>query len=215
MTNLTSALMPTHSKEIQSNAILNPRPKENMMLNVEYLTMTELEAGLEHIRQAPKDHGTLKMIVRRPREDERELMDQGDLSLTEGLVGDTWKSRGSRHTSDGSATLYSQITVMNARCAALLAQSEERWAMAGDQLFVDFDLSEDNIPPGTRLAVGSVILEVSAEPHSGCKKFSARFGVEALKFVNSPEGKRLHLRGINARVIQAGTIRVGDIVSKV
>ena len=184
------------------------------MLNVEYLTRTELEAGLEHIRQAPKDYGTLKMIVRRPREDEREVLDQGDLSLTEGLVGDTWKSRGSRHTSDGSATLYSQITVMNARCAALLAQSEERWAMAGDQLFVDYDLSEDNIPPGTRLAVGSAILEVSAEPHSGCKKFSARFGVEALKFVNSPEGKQLHLRGINARVIQAGTIRVGDIISK-
>jgi MOSC domain-containing protein YiiM len=185
-----------------------------MMLNVEYLTMSVLEAGLEHIRQAPKDQGTLKMIVGRPREDEREVIVHGELSLSEGLVGDNWKSRGSKHTPDGSATLYSQITVMNARCAALLAQSEERWALAGDQLFVDFDLSEDNIPPGTRLAVGSAILEVSAEPHSGCKKFSARFGVEALKFVNSPEGKRLHLRGINARVIQAGTIRVGDIVSK-
>ena len=104
---------------------------------------------------------------------------------------------------------------MNARCAALLAQREERWALAGDQLFVDFDLSEDNIPPGTRLGVGSAILEVSAEPHSGCKKFSARFGGEAMKFVNSPEGKRLHLRGINAMVIQAGAIRVGDIISKI
>jgi MOSC domain-containing protein YiiM len=103
---------------------------------------------------------------------------------------------------------------MNARCTALLAQSEDRWALAGDQLFVDFDLSEDNIPPGTRLAIGSAILEVSAEPHSGCKKFSARFGVEAMKFVNSPEGKRLHLRGINTRVIQGGAIRVGDIISK-
>ena len=185
------------------------------MLNVEYLTITELEAGLEQIRQAPKEQGTLKMIVCRPREDEREVVVHGELSLSEGLVGDNWKARGGNHTPDGSAPLYAQITVMNARCAALLAQSEERWALAGDQLFVDFDLSEDNIPPGTRLAVGSAVLQVSAEPHSGCKKFSARFGVEAMLFVNSPEGKRLHLRGINAMVIQAGTIRVGDIVSKV
>src|SRR5918993_4277744 len=182
------------------------------MLNVAYLSTTELEVGLEHIRRAPKDSGTLKMIVRRPREDERDITDHGELNITEGLVGDNWKARGSSHTPDGSATLYAQITVMNARCAALLAQSEELWALAGDQLFVDFDLSDDNIPPGTRLAIGSAVLEVSVEPHSGCKKFSARFGVEAMKFVNSPEGKRLHLRGINARVIQAGAIRVGDLI---
>ena len=184
------------------------------MLNVAYLSMSELEAGLEHIRQAPKDQGTLKLIVQRPREDERNLIGEGELSLSEGLVGDNWRARGSQHTPDGSAHLYAQITVMNARCIALLAQSEERWALAGDQLYVDFDLSEENIPPGTRLVIGSAILEVSAEPHSGCKKFSARFGVEAMKFVNSPEGKQLHLRGINAKVIQPGTIRVGDVVSK-
>jgi MOSC domain-containing protein YiiM len=103
---------------------------------------------------------------------------------------------------------------MNVRATALLAQSEERWALAGDQLYVDFDLSEDNIPPGARLAIGSAVLEVSAQPHTGCKKFSARFGVEAMKFVNSPEGKRLHLRGINTRVVQAGVIHVGDAVKK-
>lgn len=184
------------------------------MLNVQYLLMSELRAGLDHIRQAPKDQGTLKMIVQRPREDERNVIDRGELSLSEGLVGDNWKTRGSKHSPDGSAPLYAQITVMNARCIALLAQSEERWALAGDQLYVDFDLSEENIPPGTRLAVGSAILEVSAEPHSGCKKFSARFGVDAMKFVNSAEGKRLHLRGINAKVIQSGIIRVGDTINK-
>jgi len=185
------------------------------MLNVEHLSVTELEAGLERIRQALKDNGTLKMIVRRPRDDERETVDHAELDLQQGLVGDNWKTRGSKHTPDGSAPLYAQITVMNARCTALLAQSEERWGLAGDQLYVDFDLSEENIPPGTRLGIGSAVIEVSAEPHSGCKKFSARFGVEAMKFVNSPEGKRLHLRGINAKIIQAGTIRVGDMVSKI
>ena len=185
------------------------------MLNVAYLTTGELEAGLDHIRRAPKDRGILKMIVRRPQEDEREIVEHAELSLSEGLIGDNWKRRGNRHTPDGSANLYAQITITNARCIALLAQQEERWALAGDQLYVDFDLSEENIPPGTRLGIGSAILEVSAEPHSGCKKFSARFGLEAMKFVNSPEGKRLHLRGINAKVFQAGAIQVGDTIRKI
>jgi len=175
----------------------------------------ELEAGLDHIRQSPKENGVLKMIVRRPAVDEREAISEGELNTTEGLKGDTWKTRGSGHTTDGSANVNSQITVMNARTIALLAQDEERWSLAGDQLYIDMDLSDDNIPPGTRLAIGTAIVEVSAQPHSGCKKFSARFGVEAMKFVNSPEGKRLHLRGINTRVVQPGTIRVGDVIKKI
>lgn len=185
------------------------------MLNVQHLSMVELEAGMDHIRQSPQDHGVLKLIVRRPEVDEREVIDEGQLSATEGLEGDTWKTRGSSHTVDGSANVNSQITVMNARAIALLAQDEERWPLAGDQLYIDMDLSDDNIPPGTQLAIGSAIIEVSAQPHSGCKKFSSRFGVEAMKFVNSPEGKRLHLRGINTSVIQTGVIRVGDVVRKV
>lgn len=184
------------------------------MLETYHLSMAELEAGLEHIRQAPKDMGVLRMIVRRPVVDERELMDAAELSLEDGLAGDTWKIRGSRHNKDGSALLEAQITIMNARAAALLAQMEDRWSLAGDQLYADFDLSDDNIPPGTQLAIGSAILEVSAVPHTGCDKFSARFGREALKFVNSPEGKKLHLRGINTRVIRAGNIRVGDAIRK-
>jgi MOSC domain-containing protein YiiM len=147
--------------------------------------------------------------------DEREPVQKAELSVTDGLVGDTWKARGSDHTPDGSANLNAQVTVMNVRATALLAQSEDRWALAGDQLYVDFDLSDENIPAGTRLSIGSAVLEVSAQPHSGCKKFSARFGVEAMKFVNSPEGKRLHLRGINTRVVQAGAIHVGDTVQKI
>jgi MOSC domain-containing protein YiiM len=185
------------------------------MLNIQHLSMTELEAGMDYLRQAPKDQGILKMIVRRPAVDEREVLSEGELSLSEGLVGDTWKVRVSKHSMDGQPHLYAQITVMNARAIELLAQDQDRWALAGDQLYIDFDLSDDNIPPGTRLAIGSAIIEVSAEPHTGCKKFSSRFGVEAMKFVNSPEGKRLHLRGINTKVIQGGTIRVGDLISKI
>ena len=179
-----------------------------------HLSITELEAGMEHIRQSPRDNGMVKLIVRRPNVDERELVDQADFSLTDGLVGDNWKQRGSASTPDHSAHPEAQVTVMNARAAVLMAQSDERLPLAGDQLYVDFDLSDDNIPAGTRIQLGSVVLEVSAKPHTGCNKFSARFGLEALKFVNSPEGKHLHLRGINTKVVQAGILRVGDTVKK-
>ncbi|HET9590937.1 MAG TPA: MOSC domain-containing protein [Anaerolineales bacterium] len=185
------------------------------MLVSYYLSITELEAGLDQIRQSPKDHGVLKMIVRRPRADEREVIDSGELDPHDGLIGDSWKMRGSRHTPDRSADIQTQITIMNARAIALLAQNEERWPLAGDQLYIDMDIGEDNLPPGTRLALGTVILEVSPQPHTGCKKFSSRFGLDAMKFVNSPEGKRLHLRGINARVVQGGTVRVGDTIKKI
>ena len=185
------------------------------MLNAQHVSMAELEAGMDHIRQSPKDNGTLMMIVRRPNVDEREVVDEGELNTVEGLAGDTWKARGSGHTPDGSVNTNTQITIMNARTIALLAQDEERWSLAGDQLYIDMDLSADNLPPGTRVAIGSAVIQVSPEPHTGCKKFSSRFGVEAMKFVNSPEGKQLHLRGINAKVIQAGTIRVGEVVRKI
>jgi hypothetical protein len=184
------------------------------MLETYHLSMEELEAGMEDIRQSPKENGVVKMIVRRPNVDERECVDEAELTIDDGLVGDNWKPRGSSSTPDGSANIQAQVTVTNARAIALMAQDEARWPLAGDQFYVDFDLSDDNIPPGTRLAIGSAVLEVSAKPHTGCNKFSSRFGLEALKFVNSAEGKHLHLRGINTRVIQAGTIHVGDTVRK-
>ena len=184
------------------------------MLDAPYLSLTELEAGMGHIRQAPKDQGILKLIVRRPSVDEREVLTEGELNAEEGLVGDTWKVRVSASSKAGLANINKQITIMNARAIALLAQTEERWPLAGDQLYADLDLSDDNLPPGTQLAIGSAIVQVSPDPHTGCDKFSSRFGLEALKFVNSAEGKRLHLRGINTRVIQAGTIKVGDTIRK-
>lgn len=183
-------------------------------VEVKHLTMQELEAGLDHIRQSPKDEGMLDLIVRRPQPGQRETLDEGILDLQEGLVGDCWRSRGSSRTPDGSAVQDAQVTVMNSRVIALVAQRPDRWPLAGDQLYADLDLSAENLPPGTRLAIGSAVLEVSALPHTGCQQFVARYGLEAMKFVNSTLGKELHLRGINTRVVQPGVIRRGDVVRK-
>jgi MOSC domain-containing protein YiiM len=173
-----------------------------------HLTRAELEAGLEAIRDSPKDNGVVELIVSRPRPSGREVLDHAQLDPGEGLKGDGWRTR---VASPDPAT---QLTIMNARVIALVAQDRARWPLAGDQLYVDLDLAHDNLPPGTELEIGSAVVEVSAEPHLGCGKFVERFGVEAMKFVNSPLGRQLHLRGINARVVCAGAVRVGDRARK-
>ena len=184
------------------------------MTEIRHLSTAELEAGLDPIRQAPKDNGVLRLIVRRPQVDARESLQEGELDLAAGLVGDNWKARGSSRTADHSAHPEMQLNVMNARAAALVAQDDARWELAGDQLYVDLDLSVENLPPGTRLALGDAIIEVTAIPHTGCEKFVARFGRDAMKFVNSPVGKELRLRGLNAKVVQPGKIWVGAMVAK-
>lgn len=178
------------------------------------LTQSELEAGLESIRAAPADLGVLELIVRRPGVDQREVLEIGELDERVGLVGDSWADRGSSSTPDGGPNPDAQLNVMSARVIALLSPDASRRPLAGDQLYVDLDLSSRNLPPGTRLSVGEAVVEVTAKPHTGCKKFSARFGVDALRFVNSPIGRELNLRGINARVVRGGTVRRGDVVRR-
>ena len=189
---------------------------QQLNMLVTHLTTAQLEAGLDEIVQSPKDAGELQLIVRRPRVGQREVLEEGQLDTVEGLVGDTWRFRGSSRMPDKTSPHPDmQINVMNARAIALIAQDSKRWALAGDQLFVDLDLSQENLPPGTRLAIGSAIIEVTAQPHTGCGKFVERFGLDAMKFVNSPRGRQLSLRGINARVVQAGAVRRGDIARKI
>lgn len=184
-------------------------------MSVRHLTTEEIEVGLEDIMRSPKDQGTLQLIVRRPQVGQREIVDEADLDTAVGLVGDSWPQRKSTRTPDGSPHPDMQLNVMNARTIALLAQSRDRWPLAGDQLFIDIDMSDANLPAGTRLALGSAVIEVTAQPHTGCAKFLERFGGDALRFVNSPTGKALRMRGLNARVVQAGRIRAGDTVRKV
>jgi hypothetical protein len=177
-------------------------------------TLDELNAELPHIEGSPKDGGVLRLIVRRPREGAREVLSEAELDVTAGLVGDTWSTRRSWRNRFRAPHPDTQLNIMNARAIALVAQSDDRWPLAGDQLYLDLDLTDENLPAGTRLVLGSAVIEVTAEPHTGCRKFSERFGVDATKFVNSKEGRRLHLRGINAKVVQSGTIRVGDVARK-
>ena len=184
-------------------------------MTVRYLTTDDIRAGLDEITQSPKSEGTLRLIVRRPGIGEREILDAAELDTTVGLVGDTWPQRKSSRTADGSPHPDMQLNVMNARTIALLAQTKERWPLAGDQLFIDLDLSEHNLPAGTRLALGTAVIEVTSQPHTGCGKFVERFGADAMQFVNSPTGRSLRMRGLNAKVIRAGRIRAGDVVRKI
>jgi hypothetical protein len=187
---------------------------------VTHLSLLELEAGLPGIRLSPADVGRLDLIVYRPAVDKRRVVAEAALDLLAGLVGDTWPVRPSIRTSDRSPHPDMQLNVINSRVASLIAGSArpdgvDRRPLAGDQLYIDFDLSVANLPVGTRLQVGPTVIEVTDQSHLGCAKFSARFGPDAMRFVNSAEGRRLRLRGLNARVVSAGTVRLGDTVHKV
>ena len=173
----------------------------------------QLREGLHAVRAAPADGGVVRLIVRRPTIDAREILDDGRLDPAHGLVGDSWQDRPGKSS---KPERYAQLTIMNARFVELIAASAEPevWAKAGDQLYVDLDISEHNLPAGTRLALGSAVIEISAEPHTGCAKFTARYGSEAWNLANSAEGRALRLRGANCTVVEPGSVRSGDTISR-
>jgi len=178
-------------------------------------SIDSLNTCLDHIRLSPKETGVLALIVRRPQVDAREVLAEAELNCVEGLSGDSWRLRSSSRTANGSPHPDMQLNLMNVRAIEAIAGPIKRWQLAGDQLFVDFDLSQANVPAGTRLAIGDAVIEVTDQPHTGCNKFSARFGLDALKWVNSPDGRALGLRGINAKVVTPGRIRQGDVIRRV
>jgi MOSC domain-containing protein len=175
-------------------------------------TDREFEPFLASLRSAPRAAGLLELIVRRPAVDEREVLSEAVLDTTVGLVGDGWSKRGSSRTPDGRANPESQVTLISTRVLRAIEPDEARWPLAGDQLYVDFDLGQEALPAGSRIAIGSALLVVSDQPHTGCAKFSARFGSDALRWINSPIGRELRMRGMNARVVHGGAVRTGDTV---
>jgi MOSC domain-containing protein YiiM len=177
-------------------------------------TRAELAAGLDHVRLAPRDHGRLELIVARPSPGVRVVLSLAELTREDGLVGDSWRTRRKPRARHVAPDPDKQLTLMNARAAALVAGDDRAlWALAGDQLYVDFDLGLERLPPGTLLVVGTAVIQLSPAPHTGCRKFTARFGSAATRLFNSPEGRALRLRGVNARVVTPGTARPGDAVT--
>ena len=191
-----------------------PPPLVTMPMLRATAARTSWRAALAHIRESPDDSGVIRLIARRPVEDSREVLDEARISLTHGIEGDSWNQRGSSSSPDGGPHPNKQLTIMNARAAQAIIGPIERWPLAGDQIYADLHLAHGSLPAGTHLAVGEAVVEVAVEPHQGCAKFAARFGRDALRFVNTGEGRELRLRGINCRVIQPGTVRVGDAVSR-
>jgi MOSC domain-containing protein YiiM len=171
----------------------------------------QLEAFVDEILAAPKDAGPIEMIVRRPDVNERQVVQSGELTTDEGLVGDNWIRR---VDDDGEPHRAAQLTLMNARVAEAVAVTPERWPLAGDQIYVDMDISHENLPAGSRIKVGGAVVEISEVPHTGCDKFASRFGKEALRFANVGVGRDNRFRGVNAFVVEGGVFNVGDKVVK-
>jgi hypothetical protein len=158
------------------------------------------------------NEGVVELIVRRPAEGEREVLDEAELDLEQGLVGDRWWA--GAHVDGQPLDTSAQLTLMSVRALERIEPDRSRWPLAGDQLYVDLHLGLENLPPGTRLEVGSAVIEVTDMPHTGCGKFTARFGSDATRLVNSQDGRERRLRGMNARVITPGTVSVGDSIRK-
>ncbi len=186
-----------------------------MMESIEHTTSDELNDKMDWLLDSPKDGGVVRGIVVRPATDEREELQEARLSPEGGVEGDRWASTAQRKLKDGRLNPDVQVTLTNARLIELLAKERSRWSLSGDQIYVDMDLSMENLQPGQRLAIGSTVLEISEVPHRGCSKYRSRFGQAGFDLVDSARGRELRFRGVYAQIVKEGTVGVGDQIHKV
>lgn len=180
-----------------------------------HLTRAELAAALPQVTAGPKDHGELKAIFVRPGPGQRLDVSSVAISSAGGLEGDHWAKGCWKSLPDGSPDPDVQVFIMNARFLDLIAQERSHWASCGNSFVADMDLGADNLPVGTRLKAGSAELEITAVPGTGCEAFIEWYGRDACVFVNTGEGKKNRLRGVYARVVKDGVVRIGDTLTKI
>ena len=180
----------------------------------QHVSAVELEQGLAEVLASPTDAGRLTAIFVRPAPNERRRLVSATLTPEKGIDGDRWVSDSFSGLKDGSDP-RSQVSIMNDRFLRQVAGDDDGMCLAGDNLIVDLDLSEANLPAGSHVTIGpEVILEISDLKHTGCSKFARRYGPDAKTFANNKQGTALHLRGRYARIVRGGTIRLGDEVRK-
>ncbi len=178
-------------------------------------TLEQLELSLETIAASPSKQGTVELIISRPETGKRVVHTIGNFSKTGGLEGDNWANDCWKTLPDGKSDPIVQIAITNTRLLAAICPDKSRWPLAGDQIYTELNLSKTNLPVGTRLSAGTVILEITQEPHLGCSQYAEHFGKDSLKFTLTPRGRELNLRGIYAKVIKSGSINTGDRISKI
>ncbi len=182
---------------------------------MKYAAQSDIDRRMDWVLNAPRDKGRVKLIVVRPQTNQRTMLEQVLFSREAGVTGDNWQQHCWKKCDDGKADPSVQVAIMNARMIEVLAGHKNNWPLAGDQLFVDFDLGINNLSPGDQLQVGGAVLEITAEPHRGCGKFKKRFGETALQYVNSAQGDAHRLRGIYATIISNGDVSIGDTICKI